>query len=258
MLLRVAFLILCLVVYSIGAVSDSTQQTKRKRSRARNIVYPYFELTLGGMYSTSEYKTKSEKNFYHDLERGEMVYDKELYYDLYSFDGGGPSIDFRAGVLFVKRFAIFLDFGCFWSIGDYRYKYYSLDKEEFVEKAARTRIQYGFGFRVYPFANELSKMYGTFIGTTIKGVELLNDEDAWEKYGMTYVGSESGLQFEMGKVWKLSEHYFIGAALNFMFCWSEYQKEDKDVFRIGEKPRREDDITLNSLHFGLAVTIVRK
>ena len=83
---RVAVLIFCLVAYTMASVYDAAPYVK-KRHRARDVVYPYMEVSAGGMYSVSDYKTKSKTNYYHDLKRDEMVYDKDLYYNIYSFEG---------------------------------------------------------------------------------------------------------------------------------------------------------------------------
>ena len=68
------------------------------------------------------YKTELKTNYYHDLKRDEMVYDKDLYYDIYSFEGGDPLLDSKIGIGFARRVALYLCFGFFWSAEEHRYK----------------------------------------------------------------------------------------------------------------------------------------
>ena len=262
MMIRIVLLMLCMVAASMASVGDSSKMSPKKRHTVRDFIYPYFEFSVGGILSASDYETESEKHYYHDLERDEMVYDKNLSYDIYSSRGGGPALDFRIGAILVKRVALFLDLGCFWLKGKYRYKYYSLDENEFSDKEIRFRFFWGAGFRVYPVANELSSLHGAFVGMSFDVVELAGDRDAWKKYGMTYSPWEKRFQFELGKVWKVSDYYSVGLEMNFGASLSagvssNTGSSDPKII-VGQPPRRDDDISFNSRHIGAAITIVRK
>ena len=95
--------------------------------------FAYFEVSLGGHYASYSIKTESFTHWYHDTERDEMVYDEDLTYDIFSFEGGGPMLGVQAGFSPGERFVFLLDFGLFVSIGDFRYKLYSRDKDEYAE-----------------------------------------------------------------------------------------------------------------------------
>ena len=159
---RVAVLIFCLVAASLASAPLEFGDVF------------YYELSAGAIYSVSDYKTKSKTNYYHDLERDEMVYDKDLYYNIYSYEGLGPQLDSKIGVHLFKRIALFLNFGCFWSSGEHRYKLYSRDKEEYSEEEVRFRPYWGFGIKWFPVVDERNPFDGIFIGTTIKGVFLFS------------------------------------------------------------------------------------
>ena len=256
-MMRVAVLIFCLVACSMASGTDAAP-VERKHRRARDIIYSYFEVSAGGTYSVSDYKTKSKKNYYHDLKRDEMVYDKELYYNIYSFEGYSPWLDSKAGVILIRRIALYLSFGCFWSIGEYRYKLYSRDKDEYSEDDVRLRPYWGFGIKYYPLINEQNPFSGFFVGTTLRGVFLNDNEEAWEKYGMYYEAGETVLELEMGKVWKISEHYSVGFSIKAAGGFGG-NTESIEGFHVDKHPvQDEDDVTLNSKHIGAAITIVRK
>lgn len=70
---------------------------------------------------------------------------------------------------------------------------------------------FGFGFKVYPFLTESSFLYGTFVGATLS---FMWTDNLWEDYGMAYNSFEVGGKFEAGKLWKVSEHYFVGFTLS--------------------------------------------
>lgn len=251
---RTAVLIFCLVAYSVAGVFELSPADKK----FLQLFHSYVELSVGGVSSVTDYKTKSTTNYYHDLERDEMVYDEDLYYNIYSFEGYGPHLDSKIGVIFFRRVALYLTFGCFWSSGEHRYKLYSRDKEEFSEDDVRFRPYWGFGIKWYPIADEQNAFNGIFIGTTLKGVFLNDNEEAWEKYGMFYENGETMLELEIGKVWKLSEHYSVGFSVKAAGGFAG-NTESIDGFRVDKHPEQdEDDITLNSKHIGAAVTFVRK
>lgn len=138
---RIVVLVFCLVAYSMAGMFELSPLDRKFIQNTRL----YFELSTGAMYSVSDYKTKSRTNYYHDLERDEMVYDKDLYYNIYSFEGFEPLLESKVGFIFFRRVALFLNLGCFWSIGEYRYKISSRDKEEYFEDDARFRFFGGGG-----------------------------------------------------------------------------------------------------------------
>ena len=105
---RVAVLIFCLVAYSVAGWFELSPLDRKIIQNTRF----YFELSVGGIFSVVDYKTKSKTNYYHDSERDEMVYDKDLYYDIYSFEGGGPRLDSKVGFTIVRTVALFLNIGC--------------------------------------------------------------------------------------------------------------------------------------------------
>ena len=254
---RVVVLIVCLVACSMASVYDAAPYVK-KRHRARDVVYPYMEVSAGGMYSVSDYKTKSKTNYYHDLKRDEMVYDKDLYYNIYSFEGYSPWLDTKAGIIIIRRIALYLSFGCFWSVGEYRYKLYSRDKEEFSEDDARLRQYWGFGIKYYPVIDEQSPFYDAFVGSSIRGVFLNDNEKAWEKYGMYYEDGETIFELEIGKLWKISEYYSVGLSIKAVGGFGG-STENIGGFHVDKHPvQNNDDVTLNSKHIGAAITIVRK
>ncbi|MBR6450353.1 MAG: hypothetical protein IKS96_10505 [Fibrobacter sp.] len=254
MMKRVAVLIFCLVAYSVAGWFELSPLDRKIIQNTRF----YFELSAGGMYSVSDYKTKSKTNYYHDLERDEMVYDKDLYYDIYSFEGGSPLLDSKVGFLLFKRVALFLNLGCFWSIGEYRYKISSRDKEEYFEDDARFRFFGGVGLKWYPVVNEQNPLNGIFLGTSFKLVSLFGNEKSREKYGMYYVEGESFIEFEIGKVWNISDSYSLGFSVKVAGGFGG-ETEKVDGFRVdANREQDDDDITLNSKHIGAAITLVRK
>lgn len=218
----------------------------------------YFEVSLGGHYTTSSYETESSTHWYYDKARDEMVYDKDLTYDIYSFEGGGPILDVQAGGSLGKRFVMLLDFGLAVSIGDSRYKLYSRDEEEYGRTEVMVRPFLGFGFKVYPFLTESSFLYGTFVGATLS---FMWTDNLWEDYGMAYNSFEVGGKFEAGKLWKVSEHYFVGFTLNMTMyasaSGSNYEYGDED-FQIGKNPKRDPVDEINNLHLGISLTAARK
>ena len=251
---RVAVLIFCLVAYSVAGLFEVSPQDRK----FLQILHPYFELSVGGMYSVMDYKTKSKTNYYHDLERDEMVYDKNLYYDIYSFEGGGPLLDSKIGIGFARRVALYLSFGCFWSAGEHRYKIYSRDSEEFSESDIRFRAYWGFGLKWYPIINEQNPFNGIFIGATLKGGPLFGNKKAWNKYGMNYGDSETFVEFDVGKLWKVSERFWVGFSIKVAGGFAG-GTDEVDGFRVdANREQNDDDITLNGKHIGAAVTIAWK
>ena len=71
---RIVVLVFCFVAYSMAGMFELSPLDRKFIQNTRL----YFELSAGGLYSVSDYKTKSTTNYYHDLERDEMVYDKAL------------------------------------------------------------------------------------------------------------------------------------------------------------------------------------
>ncbi len=243
---RVAILIFCLEAASFASA----------HLEFGDIIY--YELSAGAIYSVSDYKTKSKTNYYHDLEKDEMVYDKDLYYNIYSYKGFGPQLDSKIGVHFFKRVALFLSFGCFWISGEHRYKLYSRDKEEFSEEEVRFRPYWGFGLKWFPIVDDKNPFNGIFIGTTLRGVFLSGNEEAWEKYGMFYENGETILEVDVGKVWKVSEHYSVGFSVKVAGGFAG-NTEKVEGFRVDRHLEQdEDDITLNGKHIGAAITLIRR
>ena len=249
---RVAVLIFCLVAYSVAGWFELSPLDRKIIQNTRF----YFELSAGGMYSVSDYKTKSKTNYYHDLERDEMVYDKDLYYDIYSFSGFDPQLESKVGFLFFRRVALFLDLGCFWSVGEHRYKISSRDKE-FSENDVRARFFGGIGVKWYPVVSEQSPFNGFFLGTSFKGVTLIGNEKAWKKYGMYYEGGEGLIEFEIGKVWNISDSYSLGFSVKVAGGFGG-ETEKVNGFRVDKNmEQKDDDITLNSKHIGAFITFAR-
>ena len=243
---RVAVLIFCLVAASLASAP----------LEFGDVIY--YELSAGAIYSVSDYKTKSKTNYYHDLEKDEMVYDKDLYYNIYSYEGLDPQLDSKIGVHFFKRVALFLSFGCFWTSGEHRYKLYSRDKEEFSEEDVRFRPYWGFGLKWFPIVDDKNPFNGIFIGTTLRGVFLSGNEEAWEKYGMFYENGETILEVDVGKVWKVSEHYSVGFSVKVAGGFAG-NTEKVEGFRVDRHLEQdEDDITLNGKHIGAAITVIRR
>ena len=251
---RVAVLILCLVAYSVAGVFELSPADKK----FLQLFHSYVELSVGGVSSVTDYKTKSTTNYYHDLERDEMVYEEDLYYDIYSYEGFGPLFESKVGFSVVRKVVFFLNFGCFWSAGEYRYKISSRDKEEFSEEDARLRPYWGIGVKWYPGISEQNPFSGIFIGANLKGVFLSGNQKAWKKYGMYYWDSETILELEIGKLWKVSERYFLGFSIKVAGGFAG-GTDPVDEFRVdAHREQNDDDITLNSKHIGAAVTFVRK
>ena len=242
---RIVFLIFSLVVASMA----------KAPLQFSDVIY--YEVSAGAIYTVTDYKTKSKTNYYHDLERDEMVYDKDLYYNLYSYEGFGPHLDSKIGVNFFRRVALYLNFGCFWSSGEHRYKLYSRDKEEYSEEDVRSRPYWGFGVKWFPIIDEQNPLNGIFVGATIKGVFLNGNEQAWEKYGIFYENGETVIELDAGKVWKISEHYSVGFSIKVAGGFAG-STESIDGFRVDKHPeQKEDDITLNSKHIGAAITLIK-
>ncbi len=221
--------------------------------------YPYFEVSLGGHYASYRVKTESSTHWYHDMERDEMVYDEDLTYDIFSFEGGGPMLGVQAGFSPGERFVFLLDFGLFVSIGGSRYKLYSCDKDEYAETEVMVRPLFGFGFKVFPFPSKNSALYGLFAGATLS---FMWSDNQWEKYGMEYCDFDVGFKVEAGKLWSVSEHYLVGFTLTAGFhvtaAGPNNEEYGDDRFRIGENPKRDPVDEWNNLHLGLSLTVARK
>lgn len=250
---RIAILIFCLMSYSVAGVFELTPEDKK----FLEIFHSYIELSAGGYYSVMDYKTKSKTNYYHDLEKDEMVYDKDLYYDIYSFEGGGPQLDSKLGFGFFRKIVFYLNIGCYWSFGEHRYKVYSNDDEEFSETAVRFSPYWGVGFKWYPGFSEQNPFNGSFFGTTIKGVFLDSYAKSWRKYGMRYWAEETVLELELGKLWKVSERYYMGFSIKVAGGFAG-QTDSVDGFSVNANREQDDDeITLNSKRIGASFTFVR-
>ena len=257
-MIRVLFLIACLVCVTLADTDEPAQPRKRRRHRASEFVYPYFEISAGGQYSKSKYKTESISHWYHDTDRDEMVYDKDLYYNIYSFEGYGPQFETKVGILLLQRGIFFVDFGLAWSFGDAYYKYYSRDKEEFKESGGQLCPFYGFGTKVYPFVKVVPLLDGFFVGASVSFLVL---DNSWDKYDMDYASEEVGYKFEMGNVWSVSEHYFVGITLSTAIYWSgvgSNKEYGDDEFQVNKNSKRDPVDEVNTLQLGAAVTVVRK
>ena len=104
----------------------------------------------------------------------------------------------------------------------------------------------------------MSRISGIFIGANLKGVNLNGNAKAWHKYGMHYWDSETILELEIGKLWKVSERYFLGFSIKVAGGFAG-GTDPVDEFRVdAHREQNDDDITLNSKHIGAAVTFVRK
>lgn len=241
---RILQIVACLAC-SVLAISDDSG-------------FLYFETSLGGHYTKSDYETESSTHWYHDKARDEMIYDKDLTYDIYSFKGGGPILDVQAGFSPGERFIFLVDFGLAVSIGNSRYKLYSRDKEEYNRTEVMIRPIFGFGFKVYPFLTESSFLYGTFIGATLS---FMWTDNLWEDYGMAYSNHEVGGKLEVGKLWRVSEHYFVGFTLNmgiYASAVGDNHEDGDENFQIGKNPKRAPVDGINNLHLGISVTAARK
>ena len=221
--------------------------------------FPYFGVSLGGHYASYSIKTESSTHWYHDKDRDEMVYDEDLTYDIFSFEGGGPMLDVQAGFSPGERFVFLLDFGLFVSIGGSNYKLYSRDKDEYAETEVMVRPLFGFGFKVFPFPSKNSALYGLFAGATLS---FMWSDNQWEKYGMDYCNFDVGGKFEIGKLWSISEYYLVGFTLTAGFhvtaAGPNNEEYGDDRFRIGENPKRDPVDEINNLHLGISLTAARK
>ncbi|MBR3669488.1 MAG: hypothetical protein IKN70_05710 [Fibrobacter sp.] len=221
--------------------------------------FPYFGVSLGGHYASYSIKTESSTHWYHDKDRDEMVYDEDLTYDIFSFEGGGPMLDVQAGFSPGERFVFLLDFGLFVSIGGSNYKLYSRDKDEYAETEVMVRPLFGFGFKVFPFPSKNSALYGLFAGATLS---FMWSDNQWEKYGMDYCNFDVGGKFEIGKLWSVSEHNLVGFTLttgiHYTAAGPNNEEGGDENFRIGENPKRDPVDELNNLHLGISLTAARK
>lgn len=255
-MIRILFLLLCLTCYAIGGTYDFEQYTKKRRS-ASDFVYPYFEISIGAEHSTSELKTESYTHWYHDTEQDKMIYDKNLYYDIYSFESNGPLLDSKLGALLFRHAAIFFHCGIMRFKGDAHYKYYSRDKEEFIENENVVRFYWGVGTKVYPLVKLLPILDGLFIGISLS---FISEDNQWDKYGMTYIDTETGFRIETGYLWNISQHYFAGITLNAAnyAIGVEKHSDMDDVFELNKGPERDPVDNHNTVQFGIAITVVRK
>lgn len=242
---RMVLLVACLASAALALSDDSG--------------FPYFGVSLGGHYASYSIKTESSTHWYHDKDRDEMVYDEDLTYDIFSFEGGGPMLDVQAGFSPGERFVFLLDFGLFVSIGGSNYKLYSRDKDEYAETEVMVRPLFGFGFKVFPFPSKNSALYGLFAGATLS---FMWSDNQWEKYGMDYCNFDVGGKFEIGKLWSISEYYLVGFTLTAGFhvtaAGPNNEEYGDDRFRIGENPKRDPVDEINNLHLGISLTAARK
>lgn len=212
----------------------------------QRVVYPYFDVTVGGKSISTSYKVKSKYNYYFDREKDEMVYDKDLFYNVTSFDGLGVDIDFKGGVILRDilpfSFVPFLNVGVFYVNGTEEYKYYSLDKDEFQRKWTRAYISFLLGVMVYPFELNDSSLQGVFVSIAA-GPSLMEYSSNGNQ--MSNIEQETVIVLELGNVWSVSEHYAVGFSGKIAWGFS-FDGDNKD------------DVPVNSTAFGLALKFVRK
>lgn len=55
-MIRVLFLVVCLVCVTMADTDEPAQPRKRRHHRASEFVYPYFEISVGAQHATSDYK----------------------------------------------------------------------------------------------------------------------------------------------------------------------------------------------------------
>ena len=256
-MIRVLFLLLCLTCYAIGGTYDFKPYTKKRHS-ASEFIYPYFELSIGVEHSSSEVKTESYTHWYHDNERDEMIYDEDLYYDIFTNEGVGPMLETKIGALLFQRGVLFLHLGLMRFKGTSHYKYYSLDKEEFKERGHTLQIHWGFGTKVYPLVKLVPILDGLFIGVSLA---FIHDDYNWDDYGMSYQHDETGFKVEAGHLWNISQHYFVGVtvhAANYAINIDTSHEYTYDTFEMNKPPEREPIDDSNTVQFGIAITVVRK
>ena len=99
--------------------------------------------------------------------------------------------------------------------------------------------------------NVVSLLDGFFVGTA---VSFLVPDNSWDKYDMEYATDEVGYKFELGNVWSVSEHYFVGITLNTAIYWSgvgsnkEYGDDEFQVYKNSKRDPVEEVNTLQ-LHW---------
>lgn len=254
-MIRVLFLVICLASAAIGGVYDSKPVPQRKRHTVTDFIYPYFEVMAGVEKITTKIKTESYTHWYHDKKLDEMVYDEDLYYDIYSFNGAGPNIEAKLGVQLIKHVAFFLNLGLAWPIGSSHYKYYSLDKEEYIDRGYIYQPFFGVGTKVYPFVQWLPILDGLFIGASLIRTYA---NGSWEDYGMTYDNHEDGYKLEAGHLWNITGHYFIGITANMAsYSCSTSDAYSHNAFGIGWNPTRPPDESKTKV-YGISLTVVFK
>lgn len=256
---RIALLILCLLCVADASVYSSEGAPPRKRHTLSDFFSPYFEISGGAMSSNSKNQTASVINYYHDREKDEMVYDEDLHYNIINFDGWTYNVGFRAGAYLFRFWGVFLDNDLFLAKGDYRYKYYSRDKEDFLEHDSRLRYYLGFGSVFFPFnlffdsTSKYSFLNGTFAGFSLGPTYLYGQDKAEKKYGMDYEDWEMTFRFEVGYLWEFTEHFFVGVAFKTVLS---FNNEEGDEYKGGNMPT--DDVPLNTKSFGFVIKVVRK
>lgn len=243
--MRLLLFIILSLVWQVYADVLSTENglPKKHRRTGADFIYPYFDFSIGGLFMSSNHEKESRYNYYYDREKDVMVYDENLHIDLSSFDGFGLDFDFKAGVALFRGFwpvtlIPFVDVAIFHVRGTEEYKYYSLDKEWIRRDYDITPLMFLLGVMVYPFKSEDSPLHGLFVGVAV-GSSDRNDNPL---EGVEYGRQETILKLELGNVWPVSEHYFVGFA-------------GKALWGFGLD---DDAVPVNSKTFGLALKIVRK
>ncbi|MCF0215678.1 MAG: hypothetical protein HUK21_04325 [Fibrobacteraceae bacterium] len=177
----------------------------------RPIIRPLFSLDIGIVRNDYSAEKEAVYGYYHDLEKDEMLYDMNLLCNQMEFSGFGPNVNGRAGAVLFRQIAPFLEFGYYRLKGEYGLKDYSRDKNRTKIEGTWSRNSFGFGILYFPYVNPESFFDGTFIGPSFGWITLKEEYDQIQKkHDYHYDNNRFFIKVEMGKLWEVTEHYFIG------------------------------------------------
>jgi len=180
----------------------------------RPIVRPFFDMDVGGTHNIYSAERETENGYYHDLEKDEMVHDKNLLCELMSFSGYGFNLLGKAGAILFRQIAPFVELGYYRIKGEYRLKDYSRDKKEKELEGSWTRATFGVGVQYTPYVNPENFLDGSFVGASfgwLGVVDEFRDDEVLSDY---HYGLERVyVKLELGKLWEVYERLFIGVSI---------------------------------------------
>jgi len=184
-------------------------------------------LSLGFLTSAFAEGEKKSNTFY-EASLGASYFGFDTEYeqngDKDSFEGVGPALGFKAGVV-IGKFTVYANLELGFAYGDYKIDDHRInrDGDEYCDRTEQKdvwgyRTFLGMGTSFYPFSDRRSVMYGTHLGASAgfvavgAGETVKNSVDV-ETKALSRQGV--GVVLEAGKVWPITESVYLGGAVSY-------------------------------------------